>query len=39
MVFEDFNSRCQIDLIDFKSQPNAGYKFVLIYRDHLTKFC
>ncbi|XP_060858218.1 KRAB-A domain-containing protein 2-like isoform X1 [Metopolophium dirhodum] len=39
MVFEDFNSRCQIDLIDFQSQSDAGYKFVLVYQDHLTKFC
>ncbi|XP_060877060.1 KRAB-A domain-containing protein 2-like [Metopolophium dirhodum] len=39
MVFGDFNSRCQIDLIDFQSQSDAGYKFVLVYQDHLTKFC
>ena len=39
MEFEDFNSRCQIDLIDFQSQSDAGYRFVLVYQDHLTKFC
>jgi len=39
MVFEDFNSRCQIDLIDFQSQSDAGYKFILVNQDHLTKFC
>jgi len=39
MVFDDFNSPYQIDLIDFQSQSDTGYKFVLVYRDHLTKFC
>jgi len=31
-------SRCQIDLIDLQSQPNAQFKFILNYQDHLTKF-
>lgn len=33
-----FNSRCQIDLIDYQSQPDGEYKFTLVYQDHLTKF-
>ncbi|XP_060855206.1 KRAB-A domain-containing protein 2-like [Metopolophium dirhodum] len=39
MVFNDFNSRCQIDLIDFQSQPDRDLKFICVYQDHLTKFC
>lgn len=38
MVFSHFNSRCQVDLIDFQSQPDDNYKFILVYQDHLTKF-
>ena len=39
IVSNDFNSRCQIDLIDMQSQPDGEYKFILDYQDHLTKFC
>ncbi|XP_050499952.1 KRAB-A domain-containing protein 2-like [Diabrotica virgifera virgifera] len=28
----------QVDLIDFQSQPDGEYKFILVYQDHLTKF-
>nr|XP_042896273.1 KRAB-A domain-containing protein 2-like [Parasteatoda tepidariorum] len=38
MVFSDFNSHCQVDLIDFLSQPDKEYKFIMVYQDHLTKF-
>ncbi|KHJ40261.1 hypothetical protein D918_09704 [Trichuris suis] len=38
MVFSDFNSRCQVDLIDFQSHPDGEYKFLMAYQDHLTKF-
>ncbi|KFD45721.1 hypothetical protein M513_13399 [Trichuris suis] len=38
MVFSDFNSRCQVDLIDFQSHPDGEYKFIMVYQDHLTKF-
>ncbi|XP_025410739.1 KRAB-A domain-containing protein 2-like [Sipha flava] len=34
----EFNSRCQIDLIDMQSQPDAQFRFILNYQDHLTKF-
>ena len=34
-----FNARCQVDLIDFQSQPDGEYKFILNYQDHLTKYC
>ena len=38
MVFSHLNSRCQVELIDFQSQPNGNYKFILVYQDHLTMF-
>ncbi|XP_023230770.1 ubiquitin-protein ligase E3B-like [Centruroides sculpturatus] len=38
MIFSEFNSRCQVDLIDFQSQPDREYKFIMVYQDHLTKF-
>lgn len=38
MIFSHMNSRCQVDLIDFQSQPDGNYKFILVYQDHLTKF-
>ncbi|KHJ40188.1 integrase core domain protein [Trichuris suis] len=38
MVFSDFNSRCQVDIIDFQSHHDREYKFIMAYQDHLTKF-
>ncbi|XP_045451043.1 KRAB-A domain-containing protein 2-like [Melitaea cinxia] len=32
------NSRCQVDLIDFQTQPDGNFKFIMVYQDHLTKF-
>ena len=26
------------DLIDYQSQPDGEYKFIMVYQDHLTKF-
>lgn len=37
MVFSEMNSRCQVDLIDMQSQPDGKYKFIMVYKDHLTK--
>uniref|UniRef100_A0A2S2QA42 KRAB-A domain-containing protein 2 n=1 Tax=Sipha flava TaxID=143950 RepID=A0A2S2QA42_9HEMI len=34
----EFNSQCQVDLIDFQSHLDGKYKFILVYQDHLTKF-
>jgi hypothetical protein len=34
----DFSSRGQVDLIDYQSVPDSGYKWVLHYQDHFTKF-
>jgi len=38
LLFKELNHRCQVDLIDFQSQPDADHKFILVYQDHLTKF-
>ncbi|XP_023212590.1 KRAB-A domain-containing protein 2-like, partial [Centruroides sculpturatus] len=32
------NSRCQVDLIDFQTQPDGKFKFIMVYQDHLAKF-
>ena len=43
IVSEYFNSRCQIDLVDYSSLPDNSnqppYRYVLNVQDHLTKFC
>lgn len=38
LLFKEMNSRCQVDLIDFQSQPDEDFKFIMVYQDHLTKF-
>ncbi|XP_068129756.1 SCAN domain-containing protein 3-like [Hyperolius riggenbachi] len=38
LLFNELNSRCQVDLIDMQSNPDRQYKFILNYQDHLTKF-
>lgn len=35
----DFNSRGQVDLIDFQSTPCGEYNWLMNYQDHLTKYC
>ena len=39
IISKTFNSRGQVDLIDMQSTPIRGYKWILQYQDHLTKFC
>ena len=39
LTSDDFNSRGQVDLIDFQSTPFQDYKWVMAYQDHLTKYC
>ena len=36
---EDFNSRGQVDLIDMQSMAVDGHKWIMVYQDHLTKYC
>jgi hypothetical protein len=38
IILTEYNSRCQLDLIDFQSHLDGKYKFILVYQDHLTKF-
>lgn len=38
ILHSEMNSRCQVDLIDFQSQPDEKFKFIMVYQDHLTKF-
>jgi hypothetical protein len=39
ILSKEFNSRGQVDLMDFQSNPDGNYKFIMVYQDHLTKFC
>ncbi|KAG1682661.1 KRAB-A domain-containing protein 2 [Nymphon striatum] len=39
ILSKDFTSRGQVDLVDMKSLPQGAYKWILVYQDHLTKFC
>ncbi|KAK7605083.1 hypothetical protein V9T40_006941 [Parthenolecanium corni] len=38
MIFKNFNTRSQLDLIDMQSQTDGEYKYIFVYQDHLTKF-
>lgn len=38
ILHSEMNSRCQVDLIDFQTQPDGNFKFIMVYQDHLTKF-
>lgn len=38
IVTEGFNSRVQIDLIDFQTSADGEYKWILHVQDHATKF-
>ncbi|KFM71468.1 KRAB-A domain-containing protein 2, partial [Stegodyphus mimosarum] len=38
LIFKEFNSRCQVALIDMQSNPDGEFKFILNSQDHLTKF-
>ena len=35
----DYCSRGQVDLIDMQSMPHGEYRFIMVYQDHLTKYC
>lgn len=38
IMSKEFNSRCQVDLIDMQSCADGNYRFIMVYQDHLTKF-
>ena len=35
MIFNDINSRGQVDLIDMQTQASAEYKWIMVYQDNL----
>ena len=39
ILSRDFSSRGQVDLIDMQSHAHMNYKWIMVYEDHLTKFC
>ena len=39
LLTKEFRSRGQVDLIDMQSMPHGDMKFIMVYQDHLTKFC
>ena len=39
ILSKEFNSRGQVDLMDFQSNSDGNYKFLMVYQDHLTKLC
>ena len=39
ILTKEFASRCQVDLIDMQSLPSDKHKWIMVYQDHLTKFC
>ena len=39
ILSQEFNDRAQVDLIDMQSMSDDGYKWILVYQDHFTKFC
>ncbi|CAB0039376.1 unnamed protein product, partial [Trichogramma brassicae] len=38
ILHDQMNSRCQVDFIDYQAQAVDGFKWVMVYQDHLTKF-
>ena len=39
ILSKDFSSRGQVDLIDIQSMAHMNYKWIIVYQDHLNKFC
>ncbi|KAK7116507.1 hypothetical protein V1264_002174 [Littorina saxatilis] len=39
ILTKDFSCRGQVDLVDMQSMSCNGYKWIMVYQDHLTKFC
>jgi len=39
ILTSEYGSRGQVDLIDMQSMPSGQYKWIMVYQDHLTKFC
>ena len=39
VLSKEFNSRGQVDLMDFQPNSDGNYKLLMVYQDHLTTFC
>ena len=39
ILSKDYGSRVQIDLIDMQSMCKGSYRWIMVYQDHLTKYC
>ena len=39
ILSKEFSSRAQVDLIDMQSMASNQFKWIMVYQDHLTKFC
>ena len=39
ILTKEYSSRGQVDLIDMQAMPHLQNKWILVYQDHLTKFC
>ena len=38
ILSKEFNSRCQVDLVDMQSSQQGQFKWIMVYQCHLTKF-
>ncbi|XP_068246530.1 KRAB-A domain-containing protein 2-like [Palaemon carinicauda] len=39
ILTKSFGSRSQVDLVDMLAMKQGNYKWIMVYQDHLTKFC
>ncbi|XP_052806687.1 KRAB-A domain-containing protein 2-like [Mya arenaria] len=39
ILTKEFACRGQVDLIDMQAMAHSNYKWIMVYQDHLTKFC
>ncbi|XP_068233424.1 KRAB-A domain-containing protein 2-like [Palaemon carinicauda] len=39
ILSKDYGSRSQVDLVDMQSCTKGKYKWIMVYQDHLTKYC
>ncbi|XP_068226108.1 KRAB-A domain-containing protein 2-like [Palaemon carinicauda] len=39
ILSKDYGSRSQVDFVDMQSCAKGKYKWIMVYQDHLTKYC
>ncbi|XP_064098058.1 KRAB-A domain-containing protein 2-like [Macrobrachium nipponense] len=39
ILSKDYGSRDQVDLVDMQSCAKGKYKWIMVYQDHITKYC